>query len=129
MATILVIDDEPELLAVLRETLTRAGHAVLTATGPAEGLALYRSQRPDVVLTDIFMPNVGGLAVLLELAREAAVKVIAMSGGGARGLVQVLEDAPAFGAWRTLRKPFSRTELLGLVDEALGTAAPGRGVA
>lgn len=129
MATILVIDDEPELLAVLRDTLTRAGHDVFTASGPDEGLALYRSERPDLVITDIFMPNVGGLAVLIELAREAAVRVIAMSGGGSRGLVEVLEDAPAFGAWRTLRKPFSRAELLWLVEEVLATPARDRTVA
>jgi len=119
MARILVIDDEAELLNVVKSQLVKAGHEVLIAQNPSDGLELYRKNEPALVLTDIFMPNVGGLAVLMQVARDARVKVIAMSGGGARGMVEVLEDAPAFGAWRVLKKPFTRTQLLSLVDEAL----------
>lgn len=120
MATILVVDDEPDLLAVIAETLVRAGHRVLTAESPDQALALFEEHEPDLVLTDIFMPHVGGLVVLMELAKRAPGRVIAMSGGGSRRLVEVLEDAGAFGACRTLRKPFRQAELLGLVNETLG---------
>jgi hypothetical protein len=51
------------------------------------------------------------------------VKVIAMSGGGPKGLVEVLDDAPAFGAWGTLHKPFTRSQLIAVIDEALGVKA------
>lgn len=119
MARILVIDDEAEVLDIVRHHLAKATHDVLIAQHPHEGLDLYRRHLPDLVVTDIFMPDVGGLAVLIELARDAKVKVIAMSGGGSRGLVEVLDDAPAFGAWRVLKKPFTRSELMALVDEAL----------
>jgi CheY-like chemotaxis protein len=119
MARILIIDDEAQVLDVVQHHLVKAQHEVLTAQSPGEGLDLYRTYRPDLVLTDIFMPNVGGLTVLMEVARDAKVRVIAMSGGGSRGLVEVLDDAPAFGAWRVLKKPFTRAELLAAVDEAL----------
>ena len=90
MATILVVDDEPDLLAVIAETLTRAGHRVLTAESPDQALSLFEECEPDLVLTDIFMPHVGGLVVLMELAKRAPGRVIAMSGGGSRRLVEVL---------------------------------------
>lgn len=121
MARILVIDDEVELLDVVRDVLTRAQHEVVLASEPDEGLARYREHQPDLVITDIFMPHIGGLVVIMQLAKEAAVKIIAMSGGGARGMVEVLDDAPAFGASRVLRKPFSRAELLAAVNEALAS--------
>jgi DNA-binding NtrC family response regulator len=125
MASILVIDDEPELLASVSDALTRAGHGVLVASNPRQGLQLHRQHHPDVVITDVFMPDIGGLVVLLELARPGAARIIAMSGGGARGLVDVLEDAQAFGACCTLQKPFTRTQLLGAVDTALAAGASG----
>jgi CheY-like chemotaxis protein len=120
VATILVVDDEPELLSVIAETLIRAGHQVLRADSPDQALALFEEHEPDLVLTDIFMPHVGGLVVLMELAKRAPGRVIAMSGGGSRRLVEILEDAGAFGACRTLRKPFRQSELLDAVHETLG---------
>lgn len=117
MARILVIDDEAELLAVLQDILTKAGHEVLLAASPGQGLALYRTRRPDLVITDIFIPDVDGLAVIRELHRQ--VKIIAISGGGAKAQIDVLEDATGFGAWRTLAKPFRSETLLALVEEAL----------
>ena len=123
MAKILVIDDEPEFLAVLRETLVKLGHDVTAARGSLAGLTAYRAERPDLVITDIFMPDLGGLNVLMQLARDSSVRVIAMSGGGPKGLVEVLDDAPAFGAWGTLHKPFTRSQLIAVIDEALGVKA------
>jgi DNA-binding response OmpR family regulator len=116
MARILIIDDEGELLAILRDTLSKAGHEVYAATNPGQGVALYRSTRPDLIVTDIFIPDVDGLALIRELGQE--VRMIAISGGGKRGKTDILEDARDFGAWRTLAKPFRREELLALVAEA-----------
>ncbi len=118
MARILVIDDEAEMLAMLQDLLTRASHEVLLASSPGQGLALYRTRRPDLVITDIFIPDVDGLAVIRELHEQ--VKIIAISGGGANAQIDVLEDAAGFGAWRTLAKPFRKEALLALVAEALG---------
>lgn len=114
-----MIDDEAELLAVLQDILTKAGHQVFLASSPGQGLALYRTRRPDLVITDIFIPDVDGLAVIRELHRQ--VKVIAMSGGGAAAQTDILEDATGFGAWRTLAKPFRGDALLALVEEALSS--------
>jgi DNA-binding NtrC family response regulator len=117
VARILVIDDEAELLTVLQDLLTKAGHEVLLASSPGQGLALYRTRQPDLVITDIFIPEVDGLAVIRELHEQ--VKIIAISGGGTGAQIDILEDATGFGAWRTLAKPFRGEALLALVEEAL----------
>lgn len=124
MATILVVDDEPELLAAVTETLVKAGHRVVTAETPGHALYRYEQHRPDLVITDVYMPDIGGVVVVLELAKRAPGRVIAMSGGGARRDLDVLDDARAFGAWRALRKPFRQAELLAVVTEALAQPFP-----
>jgi DNA-binding NtrC family response regulator len=118
MARVLVIDDEAELLDLYRDILRRANHTVVVASGARQGLALYRSQRPDLVIADVFLPDASGLDLILELTRDHATPLIAVS-GGSRGSVDLLEAARMFGAFRALAKPVRREELLGAVDQAL----------
>ncbi len=117
MARIVVIDDDPDLLATLTEMLGRAGHKVFAASSAPGGLREYRQHGADVVITDRFIPDPDGLALIRELGSE--VKIIAMSGGSKRGEPDVLQDAQEFGAWRALSKPFVRNELLALIEEAV----------
>ena len=117
MARVLVIDDDPELLETIRETLSRAGHEVSVASSAPGGMREFHQRGADVVIADLFVPDVDGLALIRELA--PAVKVIAISGGGQRGQPDILQDAQEFGAWRILSKPFARRELLALIDEAI----------
>src|SRR5512134_1606078 len=108
MATILIIDDEEPIRALLRTTLEAAGHEVTEAANGRIGLERYRHRPTDLVITDILMPELNGLDMLLELTREFLhAKVIAIS--GARGEQNVLDVAKLLGARRTLQKPFSMT--------------------
>ena len=114
MATILVIDDQESIRALLRATLEGAGYEVKEAPNGRLGLELYRFRATDLVITDILMPEMNGLDMLLELTREFLhAKVIAISGAG--GEQNVLDLAKLLGARRTFRKPFSLPRLLDAV--------------
>jgi len=114
MATILVIDDQEPIRALLRVALEGAGYEVLEASNGRLGLALYRERSADLIITDIFMPEMDGLEMMLELTKSFLnVKVIAMSGG--------LESAGPFnvakllGARQTFQKPLEMDKLLSAV--------------
>ena len=112
MATILIIDDEEAVRALLRFALEAAGHEVTQAVNGREGLALYRRRPTDLVIVDMLMPVMSGLDMLLDLTREFLdAKVIAISGAGGEN-VNVLDVAKLLGARQTFQKPFSMPELL-----------------
>jgi len=114
MATILIIDDEEIIRALLRSALEAAGYEVTEAANGREGLELFRHRSIDLVITDIVMPELNGLDMLLELTREfLQAKVIAISGAG--GEKNVLDVARLLGARQTFEKPFSLPHLLAAV--------------
>ena len=114
MATILIIDDEESIRLLLRSALEAAGYEVTEASNGRQGLELYRRKPTDLVITDILMPELNGLDMLLELTREFLnAKVVAISGAG--GEKNVLDVAKLLGARQTFRKPFSMPQLLGAV--------------
>ena len=114
MAVILVIDDEEIIRVLLRSALEAAGYEVTEATNGREGLDLYRKRPMDLVITDILMPELSGLDMLMELTREFLdAKVIAIS--GAAGERNVLDIAKLLGARQTFQKPFSMPDLLSAV--------------
>lgn len=114
MATILIIDDQESIRALLRTTLEAAGHEVREASNCRIGLDLYRQKPTDLVITDILMPELNGLDMILELTREFLdAKVIAISGSGEGK--HTLDHAKLLGARRTFRMPFSLPQLLGAV--------------
>jgi CheY-like chemotaxis protein len=117
---ILVIDDDSAFRTILRVMLETAGYEVQDAADGKAGVARYRQERSDVVLMDILMPEQEGLQTIRELLHtDPQAKIIAMSAGG-EGPTGHLSIALRFGARRTLRKPFSRTELLAALTEVLG---------
>jgi CheY-like chemotaxis protein len=118
MARILVIEDDAHVQATVRDLLNDAGHVVFVASDGREGLARYQEHHPDLVITDIFMPERDGLAVILALEPTNA-KIIAMSGGGSVDGGDYLDDAIHLGARGTLRKPFTAEALVAAVDETL----------
>jgi DNA-binding response OmpR family regulator len=119
MAKILVIDDDAELRAMLRETLTAAGHTVLEAARGQEGFDLYLKQPIDLVLLDIYMPEKNGLDTLRQFLRSfPRANIIAMTGGVAK--INMLAAAKRFGACDTIAKPFLPEEILALVEQTLG---------
>jgi len=117
---ILVIDDEDLIRDLVKEMLEAEGYGVSTAANGKEGLRLYRKELPDLIITDIFMPEMEGLETIRELQSVTPnVKIMAISGGGEKGMISFLAFAKRFGALRTLEKPFSREELLTAVKELL----------
>lgn len=118
---ILVIDDEDLMRQVIREMLETEGYLVATAANGKEGLELYRRELPDLIITDIFMPEMEGLETIRALQQDSSkVKIIAISGGGDRGMTSFLSYAKRFGALRALEKPFLREDLIKSVREVLG---------
>jgi DNA-binding response OmpR family regulator len=113
MARILVIDDDVMLQVMLKEALTLLGHEVRQAFDGKEGARLCRESPPDLVLTDIMMPEQDGLQTIRELRRSCPeVKIIAMSGGS--HVLPELDSLPfasKFGARQVLYKPFAHDEL------------------
>jgi DNA-binding response OmpR family regulator len=120
MSRILIIDDELPLRRVLRSILERAGHTVLDAPDGCKGMALWRDEPVDVVVTDIFMPEKDGVEVIQEMKNVATKpKIIAMSGGGQRGLFDWNLAALSLGADRVLAKPFDQRTFLLAVEEVI----------
>ena len=122
MARILIIDDNPEIVAILKETLEDAGYEVMVADNGRSGLALHRARRTDVVITDIFMPVQDGIETILELRRDDPdVKIIAISGGGVFANLTYLPAAKQLGAVHSISKPFDCEEVVSAVRTLLGS--------
>jgi two-component system, chemotaxis family, chemotaxis protein CheY len=118
MASILVIEDEPETRRMLKETLAGAGYQVAAAADGQEASAAFRANAPDLVVTDIYMPNKDGLEVIMELrARFPRTRIIAISGQVTTK--NMLPVASTLGAARAIPKPFTPDELLQAVQEVL----------
>jgi two-component system, response regulator, stage 0 sporulation protein F len=114
MATILVIDDHEPIRSFLRTVLQGAGHQVFEAANGRLGLELYRERCPDLIITDIVMPEMNGLEMMWELSRRFLnVKVIAIS--GSLDSENGLKAAKQLGACQTFQKPLDTEELLGAV--------------
>ena len=118
MATILLIDDDASIRMIFQVTLEQAGYHVLTAEHGKHGLRLLEHQAVDLIIVDIFMPEMDGLE-LIPLIRKTrpATKMIAISGKS--GLMDCLDTAKKLGAHAALKKPFSLKELLDAVSTQL----------
>jgi CheY-like chemotaxis protein len=124
MLRILVVDDDRNLRTAIRRMLEPEGFEIEEASDGRNAMRAFRVRPVDLVLCDLFMPEEDGLEVLRELAREfSGVCVVAMSGGGFRGTMNLLPMAKALGAAAVLYKPFERAELLTLVRQWLSTSA------
>ncbi len=116
MARILVIDDDPDMRALLEQTLKSAGHEVALAEDGRQGVDQYRANQADLVITDIYMPGQEGLETIIELRRRfPEVTIIAVSGRA----TAMLSVAQKLGAVEVLQKPFGTGELLVAVEKAL----------
>ncbi len=104
---ILVIEDDTLTRLSLCSLLRKMDYETIEACNGHMGLRQFRRERPDVVITDILMPDRGGLATIAEIrAIDPNARIIAMSGGNAGNPVDVLQLAEDMGAVRTLKKPF-----------------------
>ena len=123
MATILCIDDEESILKLFQVTLEEAGYRVLIAESGQQGLRLLEHQEVDLILVDIFMPDMDGLEVIQLLRKtRPACKIIAIT--GKPGATNNLDIAKHLGAHDTLMKPFSLQELQDAVATQLQSSYP-----
>ncbi len=118
MATILVVDDELGIRALLSEILTDEGHTVELAENAAQARQVREVLQPDLVLLDIWMPDVDGITLLKEWGGNAllTMPVIMMSG---HGTIDTAVEATKFGASAFLEKPITLQKLLRAVELAL----------
>lgn len=123
---ILLVDDDAVFRNVVCRSLRAAGYAVEQASDGKEALKFIEAEAPDILITDILMPNTDGIELTGAVKRaHPNVRILALSGGGRLGSVDLLELAALLGADATLSKPFSPDELLEVVA-ALAAAHSGR---
>src|ERR1700759_335910 len=122
MATILVVDDELGIRALLSEILADEGHTIELAENAAQARACRERIRPDLVLLDIWMPDVDGITLLKEWASTAqlTMPVIMMSG---HGTIDTAVEATKYGAMAFLEKPITLQKLLRAVEQGLAKPA------
>jgi CheY-like chemotaxis protein len=117
MALVLVIDDAVVMRDLVRRMLAQTSHSVIEAEDGEAGLTLFSEHRPDIVITDLFMPNKEGIETIRDIRRTTGnTKIIAMSGGATQG-DEYLTAAKKLGADAVLPKPFGRRDLLALIDQ------------
>jgi CheY-like chemotaxis protein len=123
MSRILIIDDDPAFRKMVRSFLEAEGHEVIDAGSGEDGLLLFRSQAPDLIVTDIFMPGIGGLETIVKIREENPdMKIIAVSGTDGIAAATLLSGGEK-GADRGLAKPFRRRDLVETIDELLPKGA------
>jgi DNA-binding response OmpR family regulator len=116
-AKILIVDDERDLVDAYVRLLERAGHRCVGAFGAHEAIELIDAETPDLVLTDLSLPDSNGLEVIRHLrAKSAIIPIIVMSGHNTQGMN---EAARAAGANLCLLKPVSIAELKRVIGDAL----------
>jgi CheY-like chemotaxis protein len=121
MAHILVIEDDNQFRAMLKQMLQDEGHRVSEASDGEEGLQVASVSRPDLIITDILMPRKDGIDTIVALARRGdKTPVIAISGGRRSITADFnLESATMMGVEATLSKPFSLVDLRTAIRKAL----------
>jgi DNA-binding response OmpR family regulator len=120
MSSVLVIDDDPVMCAVIERILESEGFSVTSAGDAQTGLSRFAELNPDLVIVDILMPGKEGMATILEL-REAnpEAHILAITGGGNFAAGDVLRIAELLGADNSLKKPFEPAALVATVRRCL----------
>ncbi|CAM3677080.1 response regulator [Polynucleobacter arcticus] len=118
MASILVVDDEMGIRELLNEILTDEGHTVYAAESAAQARTIREQMRPDLVLLDIWMPDVDGITLLKEWSKtgQLTMPVVMMSG---HATIDTAVEATRIGALNFLEKPIALQKLLKTVTKAL----------
>jgi two-component system KDP operon response regulator KdpE len=113
---ILVVDDEPQITRVLKTTLSSQGYATRTAGDGREALQAMKDWTPDLVITDLSMPNMDGLALCRHIREQSQVPIIVLS---VKGEERTKVEALDAGADDYVTKPFNINELLARVRAGL----------
>ena len=114
---ILVVDDEPSMIDLMQLMLAQLGYEVSTASDGKQGLRIIESEEPDLIITDIIMPDMEGIEFIRSLAKERkGLPVIVMSGHPVG--MRFLNIVRAFGAKAALQKPFTSEQLSEVIAAA-----------
>ena len=120
MARIMVVDDEEAVREILRAMLERESHSVVEAENGKVALDRLQEEQADVVVADLFMPEMDGLQLITKLREESPeTKVVAISGSVYERRHRFLEIAGRMDSVRTLAKPFTAQEVQEVVREVL----------
>ena len=118
---ILVVDDDAEIRTFVRRIAEKEGFQVEEVADGKQALRSIRNQQPDLIISDIFMPEMDGLELIRELRRKfPTVPIIGMSGGGHWTFMNFLPVVRRLGAVDVLAKPFKRPDLLAAIAKAMG---------
>jgi len=123
LSRILVIDDDDLVRNMIGRMLERAGFEIMMAKNGREGLARFHTAPPDLIVTDVIMPELDGIETIMALRQAApAIPIIAVSGGGKAHAMQFLDVAHKLGADLILPKPFRQADLVSAVTRLLERA-------
>jgi DNA-binding response OmpR family regulator len=118
---VLLIDDDPALLGLMAKAFIAAGYTTHTAENGRKGLLALDSYTPDLVVTDIVMPEMEGIGAILQIKRRPQPpKIIAISGAGPGGRRDYLSWAKHLGADEVLAKPFRVSQILAISNRLIG---------
>ena len=120
MARVMLIDDDVAVRGVIRRMLERDGHTVTEVEDGKRALRHFAGEPADLVISDVYMPEMDGIEFLIRL-REAFLetRIIMMSGGGVIPMEEVLQASTLLGAVGSLQKPVDMEQLRAVVGEAL----------
>jgi YesN/AraC family two-component response regulator len=125
MALIMIVDDDAHIQLALRQIVESAGHRVIEASNGQDAIDLFEEFRPDLVITDVFMPHTDGIETIRVIRRMTpAAKIIAISGGCVSSGWNYLNSVVVLGANLALQKPFTCSQLLSAIDHLLGGRTP-----
>jgi DNA-binding response OmpR family regulator len=123
-ATVMVVDDEPGVGLLFEKILSEEGYRVVTETSGRRALALAAAAPPDIILLDIVMPDLDGIATLRELRRQGHQGTVILL--TAHGTLKSAREAMALGAFDYITKPFRLDFLKGVLREGLRTPVEAR---
>lgn len=125
MALIMVVDDDPHIQLALRQIVESAGHRVIEAGNGQDATDLFGEFHPDLVITDVFMPQTDGIETIRAIRRiTPGARIIAISGGYVGSGWNYLDSVVVLGANLALQKPFTCSQLLSAIDQLLGSRMP-----
>jgi CheY-like chemotaxis protein len=122
MPRILVVDDDPDVRAYMKEVLVNSGYEADAASNGRDAIRMQKDKLCDLVITDMLMPIAEGLSTIQKFRRHYPdTKVIAMSCGGVLGMGDYLSQALLFGADAILEKPIRSEALLNTVGDLMSS--------
>jgi len=120
MAKILLVDDDELVLYALSKFLRKSGHTIIEAANGLEAMKKLKLESFDLLVTDIIMPDMEGIQLILEAKKiHSDLAIIAISGGGRNIGTSYLSTAKSLGADATLEKPFDEQDLLNLIEDKI----------